>query len=258
MLLATSTNPDSIAGIWALWVCSLTVLAVLTIRGLGRVRWSNLQRLARDEDGAAYTLAYVMVIPLYVTFMCLAVETTLVILAKFGTNYAAFAAARAAAVHDTNQSSALAQEWAQRAAVQAFVPFANGTRAASQSAGGAESVGPSGEEYLAAYTAYATKPANPDYLRRKYADAAAHISCTVALAPYEPPVDEEPWLHTCAATVDYRYTFHIPLVGRLLGQTDASGTFYHLVSTATLDGEAPKNDDQSLGINYDPLSPEDN
>jgi hypothetical protein len=85
--------------IWAIWAGSLLLTTWFTIRGLRHVRPAHLQQIAYDENGAAYTLSYVMVVLLYVFFMCLVVETTLLILAKFGVNYAAFAGARSAIFH---------------------------------------------------------------------------------------------------------------------------------------------------------------
>ena len=57
-----------------------------------------LRRLASDEDGAAYTLSYVMVIPLYALLICLIIESVLMMTAKLGTVYSAYAAARTASV----------------------------------------------------------------------------------------------------------------------------------------------------------------
>ena len=39
-------------------------------------------RILRDEEGAAYTLSYVMVIPVFLLLMCVIVETTLFMTAK--------------------------------------------------------------------------------------------------------------------------------------------------------------------------------
>ena len=58
----------------------------------------TLRRLAVEEDGAAYTLSYVMVIPVYALLICLIIETCLMLTAKLGTVYAGYAAARSASV----------------------------------------------------------------------------------------------------------------------------------------------------------------
>ncbi len=57
-----------------------------------------MRQLVFDEDGAAYTLSYVMVIPVYALLICLIIESVLMMTAKLGTVYAAFAAARTASV----------------------------------------------------------------------------------------------------------------------------------------------------------------
>ncbi len=54
---------------------------------------TQLQKLNRGEEGGAYTLSYVMVIPLLMLLVCAIVETTLMMSAKLGTVYAAYAAA---------------------------------------------------------------------------------------------------------------------------------------------------------------------
>lgn len=238
----------SIERIWVIWAASLVALGWLTIRLLHRVRWPHLRGIALDEDGAAYTLSYVMVIPLYVLFMCLVVETTLVILAKFGTNYASYAAVRSAIVHYTNKDLPTAESWAQRAAVKAFVPFANGV----EELGSTVSADPEVDAYWQAYREYATKPASERYIRAKYAYARKHLAADLELEPVGEQSKDEPWLADMTVKVRYRYSFHVPIVGRLLGQTDSQGTYYMVHSAATLQSEAPKNEQQALGIDYEP------
>src|SRR6188768_3186348 len=87
----------------------------------------TLRRLVADEDGAAYTLSYVMVIPVYALFICMMIESVLFLTAKLGTVYSAFAAARTASVWSSATTWDKAMEKAQLAAVRSMTPFASGT-----------------------------------------------------------------------------------------------------------------------------------
>ena len=84
-------------------------------------------RLVRDEEGGAYTLSYVMVVPIIMLLMCLIVETTLMLSAKLGTVYAAFAGARVASVWSSAADWDRAEQRIEQAAIKAFVPFASGS-----------------------------------------------------------------------------------------------------------------------------------
>ena len=86
------------------------------------------RRLAADEEGSAYVLWYVMVLPVVIFIMVLVVETALIMTAKIGVTYAAFAAVRSAAVWQSTAGTAVAEQKARQAAIQALVPFANGLR----------------------------------------------------------------------------------------------------------------------------------
>src|SRR5262245_56396176 len=114
-----------------------------------------MRHLALDEDGAAYTLSYVMVIPMYALLMCTIVEMALMLTAKLGTVYAAYAAARSASVWSSATEWEKAQEKAKTAAVQAMVPFSSGTQSIIQSAA-PDDFADSGF-YTAAYELYAKK-----------------------------------------------------------------------------------------------------
>ena len=75
-----------------------------------------MRRLANDEDGAAYTLSYVMVIPVYALLICLIIESVLMLTAKLGTVYAAYAAARTASVWSSATTWEKTMEKAKKAA----------------------------------------------------------------------------------------------------------------------------------------------
>ena len=87
-----------VEGVWAAWAVSLAVL----VRGLTRARPAArrpaLLALARCDRGASYSLAYVFVVPIYLLFLCVVVETSMLLVAKVGTMYAAHAGVRSAVV----------------------------------------------------------------------------------------------------------------------------------------------------------------
>jgi len=65
-----------------------------------------------------------MVMPIYILLLCLVIETTMGLIAKIGTVYSAYAAARNAIVY-SSIDPASADERARHAAVRAMVPFAS-------------------------------------------------------------------------------------------------------------------------------------
>src|SRR6185436_5070173 len=121
-----------------------------------RDKQNSLQRLLSEEDGAAYTLSYVMVIPVYAILVCMIIESVLMMSAKLGTVYAAYSAARTASVWSsaTTWDKTLAKS--RQAAVQSMVPFASGMQPASASTPGSGDVAKSAA-YVAAYKTFVKK-----------------------------------------------------------------------------------------------------
>lgn len=206
---------------------------------------SILDRFHRDEFGGAYTLSYVMVIPVLMLLVALTVESALMMSAKVGTVYSAYAAARSASVHSTGKSWGEASELAERAALQAMLPFASGSTPASSSSGGpvidvARVVdayddwtdGGSGDEVAAGY------------LRAKVADVAARMEVNIDSAPSD-------WDSPIAAVVKYRFPFHVPGLGQMIGERDADGVYvFEIRSRVVLGNDGPQNPEQKLGIGY--------
>lgn len=196
-----------------------------------------VRELVNDEAGGAYTLSYVMVIPILMLLVCLIIETTLMMGAKVGTAWSAFAGARTAIVW-----SSATDDWSQaeskieQAATQAFVPFATGM--------GSPGTAPNrASDYARAYAAFADEPAAADYIRNKYANASQRLTVTT---------DGKPANHNSniTVTVEYRFRFNIPGIGKLIGERDGDGYSFPLRSSATLQNEGPKNTRQQLGIGY--------
>lgn len=201
------------------------------------LRWSR--KLAGDEHGGAYTLSYVMVIPVLMLLTCVIVESTAMMCAKVGTVYAAYSGARTAAVwSSTSQNWPNAEDRIEQAAVKSFVPFAGGT-------GSNGSAPNESTDYARAYAAFADEPAE-SYIKAKYANAIRRMTVTTNGPPSSHDSD-------IRVTVEYRFRFNIPGIGKLLGEKDADGYYFPLSSTATLQNEGPKNRRQDLGIGYGKL-----
>lgn len=126
----------SVESIWLVWLGCSSILATLLITALRRLRGERLRQFLHDESGAGYALPYVMTFPVYLLLVCLVIQSTIIIMVKTGTIYAAYAAARAAAVWrivppDTPPADRdaiglqRAQQHAHRAAVLAMTPLAS-------------------------------------------------------------------------------------------------------------------------------------
>ena len=199
-----------------------------------------LQNLVRDEHGGAYTLSYVMVIPILMLLTCLIIESTLMMMAKVGTSYAAFSGARTAIVWSSASDNwDLAENRIEKAAIQSFVPFSSGM--------GAQGSAPNeASAYSSSYTAFVDEPVSESYIRAKYSNAARRLKVTVS----GPPRSHDSEIKV---TVAYRFRFNMPGIGKLIGEKDDDGYSFPLKSTATLQNEGPKNQQQDLGIGYGKL-----
>jgi Flp pilus assembly protein TadG len=202
----------------------------------------SLRRLAIDEHGAAYTISYVMVIPLLMWLFCMIIECAIIFNTKLGTVYAAYAAARTASVwfSATNPENALAK--AQFAGVKAMTPFSSGMRP-----GATVTQSNDATAYLNAYHAYSTKTIKDDYVLKKFTYAQQHVQVKVD----GPPASA---LENIKVTLTYEYPFIIPGVGRLLGKQGADKKYYYPISTTVeVPNEAPQEGRKTIGIGYGTL-----
>lgn len=205
------------------------------------MNWHAFTRIATNEDGGAYTLSYVMVVPFVMLFVCLVVETTLMLSAKVGTVYAAYAGARVGSVWSSATDWQSAEERIELAAVKAFVPFASGS--SDGEAGSAVGV----DRYYTSYSEYVDDPVSEKYVRKKYANASSKLKVKTDGPPAR-------WDSDITVTVTYESPFRVPGIGRLLGESGGGGRYYFpLESSVTLRNEGPQNARQELGIGYGKL-----
>jgi hypothetical protein len=203
---------------------------------------STMRRLAVDEDGAAYTLSYVMVIPMYAILICLIIESVLMLTAKLGTVYSAFAAARTASVWSSATTWEKTMEKAKAAATKSMTPFASGTHGGLAQAASIDAIA-----YDGAYHAYVKRPISDKFLLSKFGYAKQHVKVEIA----GPPTT---WNADITAKVTYEFPFNIPGIGRMLGRRGIDGRYYYLItSEATMPNEGPQDDRKTIGIGYGTL-----
>jgi hypothetical protein len=205
-----------------------------------------LRRFANDEEGAAYTLSYVMVIPFYALLMCLIIETVLMMTAKLGTVYAAYAAARTASVWSSHTTWDKVQKKAQKAAVKSMVPFASGTQSVFSNIPTDPAVLADGAVYFAGYKTYTKEPVSKEYLAAKF----AYASRSVVVKIDGPPATSNAPIK---ARVTYEFPFNVPGIGRILGKWSPGGYRFTLTSEATIPNEGPRDNRKTIGIGYGTL-----
>jgi len=118
-------------GMWPLillWAISLVGVLILTAKALRCFSWRRLSTLLKDDSGVAYTINYLLTLPLYMLFIALFIELSFIMTCKMGTVYAAFVGARVGIVWDSENSESEVDERVAFASKRAFVPFANGLR----------------------------------------------------------------------------------------------------------------------------------
>lgn len=249
----------SVEDVWIVWTISCLLLYLFTRALCSKVRRWNGSRFVREERGASYSLGVVLVVPFYVLLIATVVESTLMLVVKTGTTYAAFAAARAAIVwlpDDRIPSSdapdyippASRQGMVHLAAVNAMWPYASGSEQHAAGGAGAFAYDPeAAQACIEAYRRYSGGKAPEAYLDRKWRYAAKATQIKIEHSSEEFNAD-------LSVTVEFEMPLNIPGVGRFLGgRASWGGAKYFtrkISSNATLEKEGPKSDNQSLGIAY--------
>ncbi|MEM9586235.1 MAG: TadE/TadG family type IV pilus assembly protein [Planctomycetota bacterium] len=199
---------------------------------------ASIEDLVRGEEGAAYTLSYVMVFPILMLLVALTVETALAMTSKLGTVHAAYAAARVASVQSSAVDWTTARGRIEAAARQAMTPFASGSTTSEAQTNSED------DDFRAAYDQWVDDPAAAGYIQSKQRDVHQHLHIELEGRPAQ-------WDSEIVVTVTYDYPFRIPGVGRLIGERSSAGGFiFPLTSRVTLENDGPQNESQSLGIGY--------
>lgn len=273
----------TVVDVWIIWLASAIVFCFGLFRVLKNCSWRRVADFAADERGASYALSYVMTFPAYLLLMCLMIQATLILMVKLGTVYAAHAAARSAIVWQCSQPersdssedrSAFAERTAHRAAALAMAPFASGLKHHLDAEFSLLTMDPvkyglahlDAEAYLAMYKQLGEHHAHTDrspllgalsrwdrnalaldsYVKNKvkFAYAATEVTFGSDAIPA--------WNTDCKVTVTYSMPMHVPVVGRVFG--DTSRPFYarDITTEAILPSEAPETATKRLNIPYDP------
>ena len=201
---------------------------------------------SRDEEGAAYTLSLVMVIPIFALLICLIIEGALIMTAKLGTVYSAYAAARTASVWSSHTTWEKTMERAKRAALKTMVPFASGTQSLLSNVPTSPETAADGIYYWGAYQAFAAKTESNKYVLAKYGYASRNVEVEIEGPPEK---SDTP----ITAKVTYHYPFNIPGIARILGDKGPDGYYFKISSTATIPNEGPRDNRKTIGIGYGTL-----
>jgi len=237
----------SVELVWALWFVCLVALAGMVV-ALKRMQVrSRVRALHGCEAGAAYSLSYMLTLPFFALIICLMIDLTSILIAKIGTVYAAYSAARSAVVwYPSGVSTSAAEKKMNDAAVNAMTPFASSKHAVWSSFNPADAA-----SYVGAYEAFAEPAAPAEYIAKKYLYARWGLDVTTdASLDYRKDV---------TVTVDYKAPYHLRGIGMILGKSEPIfGFFYSNIHTVvTLESQAPRVDrpnpaDRPLGIKYVP------
>lgn len=238
-----------------LFVVSAISCAFMQIWLLRRFDRKQLMSILRDESGSAYTVSFIMVMPIYVLFICVVIETQSILTAKVGTVYAAFATARSFSVWDSAASDAdprAAQRKAELAGAHAMVPFASGMREYHRPSRLNGTEQRKLAQFNAAYKDYlrtiGKRRAYRTYLESKYRYCVKHLETRIRT---DQPKDRPEWDQDIYVTTRYEYPFILPAAAWVFGKKQANGRYsYKIETTVRLPSEIPRNPQRSIGIGY--------
>lgn len=231
------------------WLVSTFVFAAFTCLGLSRCTFRKLGSVIQNDDGAGYTLTYVMVLPVYILLLAVLIESTWMMLAKIGTVYSAYTGARSAIVWNTATSESDFSAKVETAAKRAFVPFASGTTGARLIVNQGQTAD---SDFVQAYEHFAkqagVEQVSTKYVRAKFAHAFSPDVVEVEIELI--PKGQEVWDEDMSCTVRYNFPLQAPIIDRIMGHQGSSGYVFPIATTVTLQNEAPQNPEKLLGISY--------
>jgi len=187
-----------------------------------------------------------MVIPLLALLICLIIEGTLILTAKMGTVYSAYAAARTASVWSSHTTWEKTMEKSKVSALKTRVPFASGTQSIRSNLPTDSETIANGATYWTAYKVFTKNPESNKYVAAKYLYASRNVKVTIEGPPKK---SDSP----ITAKVTYQFPFNIPGIARILGDKGPDGYFFNISSTVTIPNEGPQDDQKTIGIGYGTL-----
>ena len=237
------------AGLWLAWLIGMVVFGFVTIRLGSRIRFRLPSQLASDETGAAYSMSFVFMIPLYLLFCGLMLEITFLIIGKIGTVYGAYAGARSASVWDGLQDPDLAAQRLHQAVCSGVAPFATSVgfdpaASDSSSAGVPFHAVRAAEDYAVAMQ----KSAHDQDLDT--AELVGHYLRICHRVTVQRQLHSRDGKHEVIVTVDYRAPLIFPGVAKLFDEDHRSPYEYKLTSTIHMIRSIPVSKKNTLGIDY--------
>lgn len=269
-----------IEDVWLALLISLFSVTHLTAKLIIAFKVRRLSTLHREQTGATYMLPLVLTIPIYVLFITMIIECTLLLTAKVGSVGAAYSAARAAAVwlpyenampQDAPDYTPLEnrQTMVRLAAARAMFPYASGAPSHASDVVLDEFVAATANQQIAVFRAYSgNQNFDAEYLTRKF--AYAYNSSTVEIKYLDPVSggeyadNEVPAFNAkIQLTLRYEAPIHTYGIGRLFGERSQFGKHFirPAVTTVTIENEGVKKprlarphnldpENKSLGIRY--------
>ena len=256
-------------------LCSIAFVSLVAIQLVAWRRKINVKKLApvfwRDEEGASYSLSFVMLLPFYALFMCVCIECMFMTVSNIGAIHAAQAAVRAAAIRYSVSRPDERKNWdpsnyadaAKKAAVNALVPFASAVDPDNQrSSAGAQG------QYYEAYQDFTSNTKAPNgkiwgireinrapltqlAVEGRYASAEGRVSVALSLDEESNKglPNDEPWRKCIKCSLTYDAPFRISLVGKILGgHSSGKGVVRSITKEAKAQIECPKNETGFLGV----------
>lgn len=235
-------NSDGI--VLAIWIGSAAVIFLACLLFKGSPDWSRLRFLLGDEAGSSHALGYALGLPIFGMILLLFVETTLLLVGKVGTMYAAHAGARSAVVWSSARPESIREAKIQDAICYAMAPFASGNAIIAgqlPSRPGAEA------DLYDAYSRYAVNPV----LSRGYIAAKARTAYALTRyrVTYSPSTSRSSVLMT---EVRFDAPLHSRIIGAALGRRESGRSFYTrtITSSVTMPEDRGRAADGGVGIDY--------
>jgi hypothetical protein len=208
-----------------LWFASGLGLIAMLLLAMTRARHLTLAELRRSEIGGSYSIAILMVLPLFVTLLAFFIECNQLMLAKLGLGYATFSAARSAAAWQPidlyfADSESRLKARCHLAAARTLTPFISGAQPTAPTIIDAMARSRVDQVFDAYQRQRGTAGVSRSYLSQKFFNACAATTIdAVRISKSSASAADR-----IAVTVTYRAPFLLPGIGRLLGEPVVAAT----------------------------------
>jgi hypothetical protein len=258
----------SVETAWIIFgICIFLLPVIMLLLQNRRAEPISIKNFNVDEHGASYTISFILSLPFIMGLIAVMIETSFLLVAKFGTLHAAYMAGRSAIVWTTSDHKDYpvsgaegyfrkfpsVQEKAETAAVRAMVPFAGGFYNKS----GANSR--QADQYVKVYREFINS--NAEQLQSKQLDKSGQsiqmsdnfIKNKLAYAKQATQVKltgksengNEPWQLDVVAEVSYEFPYAVARIPWFRDKVECT-----IKSKAVFQNESPKNKNAKLGIDF--------